>query len=185
MNSDYVMKITISGIVGSGKSTIAHRVADELGLEYLSIGAIQRKMAEEKGVSFDEFSNYAKIDKSIDLELDRRQREMNGRDSDFVMDSRLGFYFIPDSYKIYLKVDFDEAARRILGANRKDQKYDTFGEALRGSLERVDSENVRYKNAYNIDMTDESQFDKVIDTTHKTIKEVVEEVLESIPDKSC
>ena len=106
------MKITISGKVGSGKSTVAKLLAKKLSLEYYSIGTIMREMASERGLSINEFSKKAENDKSIDIELDTRQKEI-GKKEKFIMDSRLGFYFIPDSFKIFLDVDIKEAAKRI------------------------------------------------------------------------
>ena len=178
------MKITISGIVGSGKSTVSKILAEKLGLENYSIGNIMRDMATEKGLSLQEFTEVAKGDKEIDFELDRRQRALNSRDS-FVMDSRLGFYFIPDSFKIFLKVDLDEAARRIYGDNRGGEKYSSVEECLGFLKKRIEAETIRYKQCYDINFPCEEKFDLVIDTTNKTPEEIVEEILGSLPDKSC
>lgn len=176
------MKITISGIVGSGKSTVAHILEKELNLPYRSVGNIMRDMADDRGIPFDELTEIAKTDKSIDFELDKRQREMNENGSDFVMDSRLGFYFIPDSYKIFLKIDMDEAAKRIYKGNRERENYASIEEVLNFSSRRVEAEKIRYKQCYGVDLTDENNFDLVIDTTHKGIEEVVKEILSSIPN---
>ena len=179
------MKITISGVVGSGKSTVAKRIGNELNLDYFYVGQIMRDMAKERGISLDELTSIAKEDKSIDYELDEKQRELNNSNGNFVMDSRLGFHFIPDSYKVYLKVDIEEAANRIYNSGRNDQKYSSGAECLLRSKQRIESEKIRYKQCYGIEFGDESVFDKVIDTTHMSIDKVVEEILESIPDKSC
>lgn len=174
------MKITISGIVGSGKSTVARILEKELGLSYHCIGRIMRDMAIKRGISFDELTEIAKTDKSIDLELDERQREMNKNGENFVMDSRLGFHFIPDSIKIFLKIDMIEAARRIYAGKREGEDYSSFGEVLDSSSRRVKSERIRYKQCYDLDLEDESIFDLVIDTTFKGVDEVVKEILDFI-----
>ena len=179
------MKITISGIVGSGKSTISRMLAEELGLESYSVGKIMREMAVELGKSLQEFTEDAKADKEIDFELDRRQRALNSDDKDFVMDSRLGFYFIPDSFKVFLKVDLGEAAKRIFNDNRNGEKYSDVDECLEFLGRRVEAEKVRYKQCYGIDFPCEDKFDLVIDTTCKSPGEIVGEILDSIPDESC
>lgn len=180
----YIMKITVSGIVGSGKSTIAEMLAERLGLENYSVGKIMREMAVEKGLTLQEFTEVAKGDKEIDFELDRRQRELNSDDKDFVMDSRLGFYFIPDSFKVFLKVDLNEAARRIFFHNRGGEKYSNVKECLGYLKKRIEAEKIRYKQCYGIDFPCEERFDLVIDTTNKNPDEIAGEILSSIPNKS-
>jgi CMP/dCMP kinase len=179
------MKITISGIVGSGKSTISRMLAESLSLENFSVGKIMREMSVDRGLTFQEFTEVAKGDKEIDFELDRRQRALNSGEGNFVMDSRLGFHFIPDSFKVFLKVDLSEAARRIHGANRSEENYSGVEEALEYLEKRITSEKFRYKQCYDIDFPCEEKFDLIVDTTNKTPGEIVEEILGSIPNESC
>jgi len=174
------MKITVSGIVGSGKSTISKMLAEQLGCDCFSVGKIMREMAVERGLTLQEFTETAKADKEIDFELDRRQRALNDEIGKFVMDSRLGFYFIPDSFKVFLKVDLPEAARRIYGSAREEEKYSGVEEALEYLEKRIVSEKVRYKQCYDIDFPCEDKFDLIIDTTNKTPGDIVAEILEAI-----
>ena len=177
------MKVTISGIVGSGKSTISKMVAEKLGIEYFSVGRIMRDMAVERGMTLQEFTEVAKGDKEIDFELDDRQMALNADDKSFVMDSRLGFYFIPDSIKVFLKVDLSEAARRIYNANRSEENYSGVEEALEYLEKRIAAETMRYKQCYDLDFPCEEKFDLVIDTTDKTPEEIVGEILSFVPDE--
>jgi len=178
------MKITISGIVGSGKTTVSKMIGKKFGLEVYSVGKMMREMAIERGKNLQEFTEDAKADKEIDFELDRRQRALNSKEG-FVMDSRLGFYFIPDSFKVFLKVDLDTAARRIFKANRGGEKYSDIGECLKFLKKRVDAEKIRYKQCYDIDFPCEDKFDLVMDTTGKNPDEIVGEILCSVPNESC
>jgi cytidylate kinase len=173
------MKITISGVVGAGKTTLSHTLEEEFGLEYKSVGKIMRKMARERNISFDELTQIAKKDSSVDEELDKKQKEMNKEDG-FVMDSRLGFHFIPDSIKIYLKVDIKEAARRIFAMNREDQHYESFEDCLGACKKRVEAEKIRYKKYYDIEFGKESDFDLLIDTTGKSSEIVALEAISFI-----
>lgn len=172
------MKITMSGVVGAGKTTVSRILEDRLNLDYKSIGVIQEEIANRRGVTFNELSEIAKADKSVDEEIDRRQRGMNDGDN-FVMDSRLGFFYIPNSYKIYLKVEMEEAARRIYNSNRTRQKYSSFEDCLRGEKKRVEDEVIRYRNK-GIELQDETQFDLVIDTTNISAEEVADKILSEI-----
>ncbi len=70
------MIITISGIAGSGKSTVAKLLAKRLGYRHYSIGDFMREMAKERKVSLLELSKEAEKGHSIDKELDEKQREL-------------------------------------------------------------------------------------------------------------
>ena len=56
------MIITISGKPGSGKSTVAKRLAAELGLTHVSAGDFMRDMATERGITVLELSAIAEND---------------------------------------------------------------------------------------------------------------------------
>ena len=73
------MLITISGLPGSGKTTVAQLVAGELGLEHVYAGNIFREQARRAGLSLPEYLARAETDPSIDRELDRQMQERAGR----------------------------------------------------------------------------------------------------------
>jgi len=179
------MKISISGIVGSGKTTISKMISERYGCDCFSVGSIMREMAVERSLTIQEFTEDAKKDSKIDFELDRRQRELNEGSGNFVMDSRLGFYFIPDSFKIFLKIDLSEAARRIFEEKRYGERYENIKECLEFLEKRVASEKIRYKQYYDVDFLNEGNFDLVLDSTNKSPEEIVEEILEFIPNEGC
>ena len=112
------MIITISGRPGSGKSVVASRVAEELGLDHVSAGDFMREMAAERGISILELSRAAEQRQDIDREIDARTMRLARERDNFVMDARLGWHFIPDSIKVFLEVDPAVAARRIYEAQR-------------------------------------------------------------------
>lgn len=172
------MKITVSGIVGSGKSTVSKMLAEKLGFEYFSVGGIMRQMAIERGVHLKELTEEAKCDGGvIDKELDDRQIEVGKTKDDFVMDSRLGFHFIPDSFKVFLYVDLNEGSKRIFSASRGEETYTDVNEAKDYLVKRISSEKQRYKQYYGLDFPTGCGFDLKIDTTNLTPYEVVENIV--------
>lgn len=171
------MRITISGKPGSGKSTIAKAIAKKLSYRHYSVGDFMRQIAEEKGMTVLELSKLAEKSTDIDKQLDEKQIRLNKEDN-FVIDSRLGFHFIPGSIKIFLDIGDEEAAKRIFRQNRKEEKENkTLKETLDNIKKRGKSEILRYKKYYKLDCYDKKHYDFIIDTTKMNAGEVVEAVM--------
>ena len=64
------MFISLSGQLGSGKSTLCAYLQDKFGFEIFSTGAIHRKLAKEKNLSTLEFNKLIMEDKSFDVLID-------------------------------------------------------------------------------------------------------------------
>lgn len=174
------MKLTIAGQPGSGKSTVAKILAKKLKLKHYSTGDLFRKLAKDMRVSFKKLTRMALTDKRIDKRIDAYSKKLGEREDDFVMDTRLGYHFIPDSVKIFLKVEPREGARRILSHKRQEEKFKSLQEAAESIKERRRIENERYKELYNLDMEDESNYDLIIDTTRIPATKVAEKIIEYI-----
>lgn len=177
--------ITIAGKIGGGKSSTAQRVAELLGYEHSSTGSFMRKLALERKISLEELSKEAEKDDSIDRALDEYNKEIGQRDN-IVLDSRLGFYFIPESYKVFLELDPKIAAGRILKDKEKNsdreietnQEFNTEESIYKTINQRLESERKRYKELYNIlDHTDHKNFDLVIDTSQMPLEDVVQKIV--------
>lgn len=176
------MIITISGRPGSGKSAVAIRVAKALGMRHVSAGDFMRQMASERGMTILEFSRSAEDRESIDREIDARTVRLAEESHDFVMDARLGWHFIPESFKVFLEVTPEVAARRIYEAQRGSEKENISLEDTQKAIEqRTESERKRYMKYYDLDYTDHTQYDLVVDTSPLTIDEVVEKILDGVP----
>jgi CMP/dCMP kinase len=178
------MKITISGVAGSGKSTVAKMVAEKLGFKHYSAGDFMREIASDKDVSLLELSEIAEKDRSIDEDLDKRTKKLDSEEDNFVMDSRLAFHFIESSFKVFLDVDDNEAAKRVFTAIQKKSKgrevekeSTTLKSTLEGIKRRRGSEKLRYKKYYNLNPFDKNNYDIVIDTTNMTAAEVAEKIV--------
>ena len=171
--------ITLSGQLGSGKSTIGKMLASQLGYTFYSTGSAQRKIAAERGLTTLELNQLSMTDKSIDNQIDSVFKKLAMENENFVVDSRLGFFFIPSSFKVKLNVEIDEAAKRV--ANDKTRTVEktiaSFDEIKNNLIERRSLEVERFKKLYNVDIDNEANFDLIIDTTNKSPEEIVEKIL--------
>lgn len=180
--------ITICGVLGSGKSTTAKRVALTLGYEHYSGGDFMRKMAEERGTTLAELNTLAETDPAIDIEIDRKQKEFMDTHENFVIDSRLGWFWAQDSFKVFLTIPVSSAAERVFAdmqakkserANEVAKVPETFEEVQARLAERFASEGERYKKYYDIDDYQAPEhFDLVIDTSINDIPMVERLVIE-------
>lgn len=181
------MIITISGTPGSGKSTVARTIARELNLKHYSAGDFMREMAESRGISLMELTKQAGIDTSIDKEIDERTRHLALKDN-FIIDSRLAFHFIPKAVKIFLKVDPKVAAERTwkdISAQKRhtEQQLKSEKEVYDAIVKRQQSEIKRFKEYYGVDFLDLNNYDFILDTTHLTIEQSVQKVLDFVKSK--
>jgi CMP/dCMP kinase len=167
-------RITIAGDIGSGKSTVAKKLAEWLGVEPLSTGGIQRQLAQQRRLSVLELNKLAEQDPSIDREIDGYLMRLPP--GELVVESRMAWHFVPDTLKLYLYICDGAAARRIIGAQRIDEDYGTIANAAQPIMARRRSEIIRFKKYYNVDIDDLRNYDLVIDTTFAAVDEVVEQV---------
>jgi predicted cytidylate kinase len=171
------MIIAISGLHGTGKSTVAKLVADKLGILYYSTGQAFRDLAKEHNMSLEEFTNYVEKHPDIDKELDDKVLEIAKKDS-IIIDSQLSAHILKSiaNYRIQLNCPLEVRVKRM--ANRDQTSYE---EKLKETNLREKSELERFKRLYNIDLSDresiEEFFDLIIDTEHLTVEEIVDKIL--------
>lgn len=174
------MIITISGLHGTGKSSVGKKIAESLGIRYYSTGDAFRDLAEEKGMTLEDFSLYVEEHPEIDNELDDRVVEM-GRKGNIIVDAQLSAYLLDDvaDFKILLTCPLKVRVERMM--TRDESDYD---EKLKETLMRENSELERFKEMYNIDLSDadkaEKLYDFVLSTEFTTVEEALEKVLEAI-----
>ena len=66
------MRITISGMIGSGKTTVCRMLGDILGYRTVISGHVFREMAKELNMSLEEFGDLAETDPKYDRLIDER-----------------------------------------------------------------------------------------------------------------
>jgi len=169
MSNKVKNKITITGELGSGKSTVGKIIAHLECIDYYSTGEILRKIASNMNKSILEMNKYAEKNKSIDDEIDGFTIGLGKSEASFVMDSRMAWHFIPNSFKIMLIVDSKSAALRIIGqADRTSESYVDVDAAVNDLMQRKESERKRFVELYSVDYTDKRNFDLILDTTMST-----------------
>lgn len=155
------MLITVSGPAGSGKSTLAASLADGLGFEHVSGGDVFRDLAAERGLTALELNRQAETDDTIDRELDRRLRSIARERDDVVLESRLAGWMAGEYADFRLWLDAPPAVRVARIADREDKTVET---ARRETDARAESEALRYREYYNIDIENLTIYDLVINT---------------------
>ena len=172
--------ITITGDLGSGKSTVAKLLQERLNYDYIYTGKIQRMIADRYHMTTVELNKYAETHPEIDAEIDSTFKSLNAS-TNLIVDSRMAWFFLPHSFKVYLKTDLPVAIERIYGDNlRINENYSSKEEATNQIIARKESENKRYMELYGADCTDLSKFDLVIDTSLLTPEQVVNRIIERI-----
>lgn len=168
--------ITIAGLLGSGKSTTAKAVAKELGFSHVSTGDLMRTIGKRHGLEIGDTNILAEQKKELDKEVDDENRRMSEEGKDLVIDSRLAFYFIPDSFKVFLRLKPEIAADRILNQinteGRIGQTASSREEVLADIERRYLSEQKRYRDLYDVDIYDMSKYDLIIDTDTNDLETV-------------
>lgn len=165
------MKLTIAGDLGSGKSSVAKRLSEEYNYRYISTGQLHRDIAEEYGVDALELNKIANVDQSIDNKIDGYLIGLNESPENFIIDSRLAWHFVKNSFKIYLEVHSEIGAERVFSDSHRlnEPEYSNKEAALKILRERKAVENERFFNKYKLTCNDRSNYDVVINTSTSTI----------------
>ncbi|NQE06752.1 putative adenylate kinase [ANME-1 cluster archaeon GoMg1] len=162
------MRITISGLPGSGTTTVAKLLSEELSVELISAGELFRQIAKEKKLQLEHFNKLAETDDDFDRQIDERQGEEAMKRENVIVEGRLSGFSVPDAdLKIWLKAPVEVRAKRI--AHREAIAYE---EALSAMNNRERSENKRYEQYYGIDLDDLSIYDMVIDSSRWSERDI-------------
>lgn len=167
------MKITICGLAGTGTSTLAKKLAEKLNYPHTSSGNIFRQMAKEKNLTLEQLELLSESDPKFDNQLDERIADYGKTHPDCVIDSRLAWYFVPDSLKVKLDCNYHDRINRVAVRDKI-----SFEQAETETVIREKSITDRYLRYYNIkDFLSDSNFDLAIDTTQVSSDDAVSMIL--------
>jgi len=169
------MLITISGLPGSGKTTVARLVAAELGLEHVYSGNIFRRHAEAAGLTLREYLQRAETDPTIDRQLDDRMRE-RARLGRAVLEGRLAAFIARQAKADALKVYLD-ASEEVRAARITDREGGVTAQRLREIQARETSDWQRYRDIYGVDYHDRSLYDAVVETDRRSPEDLARDIV--------
>lgn len=172
--------ISLGGELASGKGTVSKVLMEKLNYGVYRNGDYFRKLGKEMGMDVTTFNEYVKKHPEIDRKIENSAAEYAKNHEEFIIDARLGWYAVPESFKVYLVVDIDVAAQRAFGdKNRKETEAFMSVEEQKADIQkRYELENERYWKLYNVRKDDLSNYDLVIDTTKLTPEQVADKIIE-------
>ena len=153
------MIITLGGLAGTGTTTTAELLSEKLDIPYISAGSVFRDMANERGMSVLEFSEFAEGNDDIDKEIDRRQAELAKSSDNLIVEGRLSAHFVDADLKLWLVTPLDVRSGRI--AERESKSVDVAKNEI---IIREKSEALRYHDIHNIDINNLDIYDLIINT---------------------
>ena len=156
-NKEKKIVICISGMTGSGKSTVAKRLADKYGLGYFSGGNALRTLAKEEGYDSDvkgwwetaEGLNFLQQrigDPTFDKKIDKKLLEL-AKEGNIVLDSWTMPWLLKEGFKVWLEASPQVRAKRVTNRGPISVK-----EALKALTKKDERTRQIYKSLYGFDL---------------------------------
>ena len=172
--------ISITGDLASGQSTVSKMLAKELNYYLYRNGEYCRNLAVNMGISITELGEYLESHPEIDRQIEKSATEYAKNHQNIIIDAKMGWYAVPESFKVYLKVDIDIAAKRAFkDPNRKRaESLPTLQSQKEDMIKRTKNDLARYLNLYGVHRDDMSNYDLIIDTSNLRPEEVLKRIKE-------
>lgn len=155
------MRITVSGLPGSGTTSLARYLSTKHGFSLISAGEVFRQMAAERNMDLAEFGALARQEPEIDRMIDERQKEIALSMDDIIVEGRLSGWMVTGAdLKCWLSAPVACRVSRILV---RDQVLD-LATAARMTEEREACEAIRYREYYGIDIGDLTPYHIVLNS---------------------
>ncbi len=173
--------IAITGNIAGGKSIVVSRIAKKLGMGTYFVSQRFRELARTHNMDIATFNAFIEENPEIDKAIDSAMQEYLKNHDNLIVDSRLAWFFEKNAFKVFIKVDLETAAKRLVLDSRNrniEDKYSTTDEAKIAIIKRQNYEKDRYKKEYGIDILDDSNYDLVIDSTNLSTEEISNMIIE-------
>lgn len=176
------MIITISGVPGSGKTTVAKIVSEKLSFKLLIGGRIFRDQAKKMHISLAKMGSFAERNETFDKSLDEYILAQMRSGENMVVESRLSGWLCKlndiESFKVFIAADEDVRFARVKKSLEKRREEE--GDVPKLVRERENSEWQRYKKYYGIDLHDTSIYDLKVDATKDSAERVAEVIISGL-----
>lgn len=174
------MIITLGGLPGSGTSTIAKILARKLKYRHIDAGDIWDQMAADRGLDVLGLNKLAEKDDSIDHELDERMLKRAREEDSLILEGRLIGWFTKrediSAFRVWITAPAEIRAVRVAQREGRDPE-----KIRRENDIREKSEAKRYQELYNIDISDLSAYDLIVDSAQDKPEPLVDFILEKLP----
>jgi len=176
------MIITVSGLAGTGTTSVCKMLQEKLGFEYIYAGKIFRDEADKLDMEIGEFAKYLEKHQDLDKEIDQKMIEFAKEHKDTILEGRLSAWMVEraklPALKILLTAQVDVSAERVGFRDELSLK-----EAKEKVLARDTVDRKRYQKLYDIDIADDSVYDMIFDTSEFTVEEEVEAIEELVKSR--
>jgi CMP/dCMP kinase len=178
--SEKKIVICISGMAGTGKSTLSKKLAEKYKLNCYSGGDALKELAKAEGYDslsqgwwespeglnfLKERANYPKFDEAVDAKLLEYAQQGN-----VLLDSWTMPWLLKEGFKIWLMASIDKRARRVAERDKI-----TVNEAFKVLEEKESRTKAIYKKLYGFVLGEDfAPFDLVLDTDNLNAEEVFE-----------
>lgn len=195
--------ITISGEPASGKSTVMKQLKEKyekMGyrVHIVITGRIFRDRVTEEYLKMypdrtnsnladiQEDETFAEKIKEIDTAIDemvaQMGKEINSEEKPndvYIIDSRLAWHNIPESYAVRLTVNEKIAGQRVFNDKSRgsEDSYNTVEEAIEKTMQRKLGEIDRYKKKYGVDLANTDNYDLIVDTSYSNTEELADIII--------
>jgi len=176
--------ITLSGDIGSGKSSVAAELQKLTAYDIIGTGKIQRAIAERRGLTTLELNKISETDRSVDDEIDNYVIETGKTQDDLIIDSRLAWHFIPAAFKVYLSVDAMIGAERVFNAGRSDEHNPSLEATLQNNLKRQSSEDQRFYKLYDVHFRRYDNYDLIVDTSYTAPEAIARKIYDCFEQRN-
>ncbi|WP_374089124.1 AAA family ATPase [Methylomicrobium lacus] len=176
--------ITLSGDIGSGKSSVAAELQKLTAYDIIGTGKIQRAIAERRGLTTLELNKISETDRSVDDEIDNYVIETGKTQDDLIIDSRLAWHFIPAAFKVYLSVDALIGAERVFNAGRSDEHNPSLEATLQNNLKRQSSEDQRFYKLYDVHFRRYDNYDLIVDTSYTAPEAIARKIYDCFEQRN-